>query len=85
MPAPIVEGFPSMDRLSLPLWNEKHAQFRVLRLGPEGLLQSFDVDPAEWAESAPLSRFRLRGSTLYQLRSDPSGIEIARFEIGGTT
>ena len=66
------------------LWNEKHAQFRVLRLGPEGLLQSFDVEPAEWAESASLSRFRLHGSTLYQLRSDPSGIEIAKFEIGGT-
>jgi hypothetical protein len=67
------------------LWNEKHAEFRVLRLGPKGLVQSFDVEPAEWAESASLSRFRLHGSTLYQLRSDPSGIEIARFEIGGTT
>jgi hypothetical protein len=67
------------------LWNEKHAEFRVLRLGPKGLVQSFDVAPAEWAESASLSRFRLHGSTLYQLRSDSSGIEIARFEIGGTT
>jgi hypothetical protein len=66
------------------LWNEKHAAFRVLRLAPEGLVQSFDVAPAEWAESGSLSRFRLHGSTLYQLRSDPSGIEIATFEIGGT-
>ena len=24
------------------LWNEKHAEFRVLRLAPEGLVQSFD-------------------------------------------
>lgn len=69
----------------LRLWDEKHAEFRVLRLGPEGLVQSFDVDPAEWAESGSLSRFRLHGSTLYQLRSNPSGIEIAKFEIGGTT
>ncbi len=67
------------------LWNEKHATFRVLRLAPEGLAQSFDVAPAEWAESGSLSRFRLRGNTLYQLRSDRSGIEIAKFEIGGTT
>jgi hypothetical protein len=67
------------------LWDEKHAEFRVLRLAPEGLVESFDVAPAEWAESASLSRFRLHGSTLYQLRSDPSGIEIAKFEIGGTT
>ena len=36
-----------------------------------GSLQSFDVAPAEWAESASLSRFRLHGNTLYQLRSDP--------------
>ena len=67
------------------LWNEKHAAFRVLRLSPEGLVQSFDVAPADWAESGSLSRFRLHGSTLYQLRSDPSGISIAEFEIGGTT
>jgi len=67
------------------LWNEQHAEFRVLRLGPEGLLESFGVAPAEWAESGSLSRFRLHGSTLYQLRSDPNGIEIAKFEIGGTT
>jgi hypothetical protein len=67
------------------LWDEKHAEFRVLRLAPEGIAQSFAVAPAEWAESASLSRFRLGGNTLYQLRSDPSGIEIAKFQIGGTT
>jgi hypothetical protein len=67
------------------LWTEKHAEFRVLRLGADRLLESFDVIPAEWAESSSLSRFRLHGSSLFQLRSDPSGIEIARFEIGGTT
>jgi len=66
------------------LWNERHAEFRVLRLGPSGLVESFDVAPAEWAESASLSRFRLHRSTLYQLRSDPSGVEVATFEIGGT-
>ena len=67
------------------LWNEHHAEFRVLRLGADGVRQNFDVASAEWAESGSLSRFRLHGSTLYQLRSDPSGIEIATFEIGGTT
>jgi hypothetical protein len=67
------------------LWDERHAEFRVLRLGPSGIEQSFDVAPAEWADSASLSRFRLHGNVLYQLRSDPSGIAIAKFEIGGTT
>jgi len=65
------------------LWTEKQAQFRVLRLTPEGLAESFAVARAEWAETASLSRFRLHGSTLYQLRSTPSGAEIATFEIGG--
>jgi hypothetical protein len=65
------------------LWNEKQAEFRVLRLASKGLVESFAVEPAEWAETASLSRFRLHGDTLYQLRSDPSGVEIAKFEIGG--
>ena len=66
-------------------WTENKAQFRVLRLMPAGLAGSFAVDRAEWAESASLSRFRLHGNTLYQLRSGPSGIEVAAFQIGGTT
>jgi hypothetical protein len=65
------------------VWTEKQAEFRVLRLTPEGLAESFAVDRAEWAESGSLSRFRLRGNTLYQLRSTPSGTEIATYEIGG--
>ena len=67
------------------LWDEEHAVFRVLRLGPEGLVSSFAVSPGEWAETASLSRFRLHGNTLYQLRSDRSGAEIATYEIGGTS
>jgi len=68
----------------LRLWTESQAEFRVLRLTPGGLADSFSVARAEWAESAALSRFRLHGDTLYQLRSDPSGVEVAAFEIGGT-
>ena len=66
------------------LWDEKNAQFRVLRLDSRGVVSSFDVAPAEWAETASLSRFRLHGTTLYQLRSHRSGVEIATYEIGGT-
>jgi hypothetical protein len=65
------------------VWSEKQAEFRVLRLTSNGLASNFAVQPAEWAETASLSRFRLRGSTLYQLRSGPSGVEIAAYEIGG--
>jgi hypothetical protein len=66
------------------LWTESQAEFRVLQLAPDGLVGTFAVDRAEWAETASVSRFRLHGSTLYQLRSAPSGVEIATFEIGGT-
>jgi hypothetical protein len=65
------------------IWTEKQAEFRVLRLTEAGLDTSFAVDRAEWAESASLSRFRLHGTRLYQLRSTPSGTQIATFEIGG--
>jgi hypothetical protein len=68
----------------LRLWTETQAEFSVLRLAPDRLAESFSVARAEWAESAPLSRFRLHGDTLYQLRSDSSGVELAAFEIGGT-
>jgi hypothetical protein len=66
------------------VWTEKDAEFRVLRLTPAGLGRSFAVDRSEWAESASLSRFRLSGDFLYQLRSDPSGVEVAAYEIGET-
>jgi hypothetical protein len=65
------------------VWTERKAEFRVLRLTSAGLAESFEVARAEWAESASLGRFRLRGTTLYQLRSTPAGTEIATFEIGG--
>jgi len=66
------------------LWDEHHAEFRVLRLGVSGITSSFTVAPGEWAETASLSRFRLHGDTLYQLRSGPSGAAIVKYEIGGT-
>ena len=65
------------------LWDEQHAEFRVLRLAPGAVASSFTVAPGEWAETASLSRFRLHGNTLYQLRSRRSGAEIATYEIGG--
>jgi hypothetical protein len=79
----LAEPYGSGLLVVVRLWTEKRAEFRVLRLTPEGLAESFAVDRAEWAESASLSRFRLHGSTLYQLRSTPSGVEIATFQIGG--
>jgi hypothetical protein len=39
------------------------------------------VEPSEWAESAPLARFRLAGSSLYQLGSTPAGAFVDRYDL----
>ena len=80
----LAEPFEDGLLVVVRLWTEKQAQFRVLRLTRDGLAATFAVDRAEWAETASVSRCRLHGDTLYQLRSAPSGVEIAAFEIGGT-
>jgi hypothetical protein len=58
-------------------------QFLVLALGPKGLLRRFGVASQDWAETAPLSRFRLAGSSLYQLGSDDEATFVNRFDLGG--
>ena len=45
----------------------------ALVLGPGGLVRTRALDSADWAEAAPLSRFRLLGYSLYQLGSTPDG------------
>ncbi len=67
----------------LRVYTENRAEFQVLHLGKEGLISSFAVEPWEWANMSALSRFRLLGDDLYQMRSSPKGIEIVRFSLGG--
>jgi len=38
------------------------------------------VESLEWAESAPLARFRLVGSSLYRLGSTRAGLFVDRFD-----
>jgi hypothetical protein len=79
----LAEPFDGGLLVVLRVWAENRAEFVVLVLGRTGLASSFAVDLAEWAESAPLGRFRLRGGTLYQLRSTPTGAEIVTFDVRG--
>ena len=55
--------------------------FRVLVLDRHGLVGQFAVESADWAETAPLSRFRLAGGYLYQLGSTPSGAFVDRYDL----
>jgi len=62
-------------------YSDTQDEFRVLVLGARGVVESFSVASADWAETAPLSRFRLRGSVLYQLGSTPRGLFVDRFDL----
>ncbi len=74
---------PVGNRLVLVVraYTDDDDEFVALVLGPTGLLSSFALDSADWAETAPLSRFRLAGSALYQLGSTPAGVFVDRFEL----
>ena len=62
-------------------YTETQDEFLVLVLGDRGVERSFGVDSADWAETAPLARFRLAGSSLYRLGSTPSGMHVDRFDL----
>ncbi len=63
------------------LYTDTEDEFVTLTLGPDGLERKLALDSADWAETAPLSRFRLRGSSLYQLGSTPAGLFVDRFDL----
>jgi hypothetical protein len=63
------------------VYTDTHDEFAVLVLGASGLERRFALDSADWAETAPLSRFRLRGTSLYQLGSTPAGTFVDRFDL----
>jgi hypothetical protein len=62
-------------------YTDERAEYDVLVLDRAGAMQRFSVDPAEWAESAPLARFRLAGSSLFQLGSTASGAFVDRYDL----
>jgi hypothetical protein len=65
----------------LRAYTDTDAAFLVLILGDVGLERQFAVDASEWAEAAPLSRFRLAGSSLFHLGSTPTGMFVDRFDL----
>jgi hypothetical protein len=63
------------------VYDDRTAEFAVLILDRRGLASRTGLEPAEWAEGAPLSRFRLRGRALYRLGSTPAGVFVDRFDL----
>jgi hypothetical protein len=63
------------------VYTDEQAEFAVLVLDDRGLAHRFSLPSADWAETAPLSRFRLARSSLYQLGSTPAGLFVDRFDL----
>jgi hypothetical protein len=72
---------PAGDKLVLVtrVYTDGQDEFVVLVLGARGVAQSFSLDSSDWAETAPVSRFRVARSSLYQLGSTPEGLFVDRF------
>lgn len=62
-------------------YTEDRSEYVVLVLDRAGVVNRFAVESLEWAESAPLARFRLSGSSLYRLGSTPGGLSVDRFDL----
>ena len=67
--------------LVMRVFTDDRDEFLVLALDRRGVVQRFSLDSADWAETAALSRFRLRGSSLYQLGSTSAGLFVDRFDL----
>jgi hypothetical protein len=63
------------------VYTDAKDEFLVLVLGPRGVERRFALPSWDWAETAPLSRFRLRGSSLYQLGSTPTTLFVDRYDL----
>jgi hypothetical protein len=57
-------------------------EFAVLVLDRNGLVRQLSTPSDEWAEAAPLGRFRLAANGLYRLGSDASGAFVDRYDLG---
>jgi hypothetical protein len=62
-------------------YTDDRGEYVVLVLDRSGIVNSFAVESLEWAESAPLARFRLAGSSLYRLGSTRAGLFVDRFDL----
>jgi hypothetical protein len=67
--------------LVVRVYTDSDDEFAVLVLDSKGIVQRFSVTSAEWAETAPLSRFRLAGASLYHLGSTAAGAFVDRYDL----
>jgi hypothetical protein len=81
----LAEPFGSGVLVVLHAYTDENDEFEVLTLGPDGLVRRFSAPSRAWAETAPLARFRLQGSSLYELGSTAAGVFVDRFDLEMTS
>lgn len=62
-------------------YTDDRSEYVALVLDRSGVVSSIAVESLEWAESAPLARFRLAGASLYRLGSTRAGLFVDRFDL----
>jgi hypothetical protein len=77
----LAEAFGARLVVVVRVYTESADEFRVVVLDRHGVAQQFAVASADWAETAPLSRFRLVGKSLYQLGSNAAGAFVDRYDL----
>jgi hypothetical protein len=63
-------------------YTEEQAEYAVLVLDHAGVVRRFSVEASQWAEAAPLARFRLSDASLYQLGSTATVAFVDRYDLG---
>ena len=59
-------------------------QYQVLRMAGGRVVESFAAGDQRFAETGPLSKFRLGlDGHLYQMTDQPDGVRIVRYDLGG--
>ncbi len=77
----LAEPFGAGLLLVLRVYTDTADEFVALVLDREGMSRRLSLDSADWSETAPLSRFRLVESSLYQLGSTAKGVFVDRFDL----
>jgi uncharacterized protein YaiE (UPF0345 family) len=65
------------------VYTETQHEYEAVVVDSSGsLVEQFALPASEWAQSMPLSRFRLVGSSLYELGSTEAGAFVDRYDLG---
>jgi hypothetical protein len=65
------------------VYTETDHEYEAVVVDASGaLIDQFALQAADWAQSMPLSRFRLVGSSLYELGSTEDGVFVDRYDLG---